>query len=106
MFSPSTFREIVSGRRRDAAAAGFRLVAGCLEPIVTWYARRRNRRFDLGVSPVTRVAAPVISIGNLTVGGVGKTPLVAWVANHVRSLGRTPVLISRGYGSRNGKLND
>lgn len=106
MFSPSAFREIVSGRRRDVAAVGFRFVAGCLEPIVRWYARRRNLRFDSGAAPVTRVAAPVISIGNLTVGGVGKTPLVAWVANYIRSQGRTPVLISRGYGGQNGKLND
>jgi tetraacyldisaccharide 4'-kinase len=106
MFSPSEFREIVSGRRCDLVAAGYRFVAGWAEPIVRWYTHRRNRRFDSGVTPTTRVVAPVISIGNLTVGGVGKTPLVAWVANFVRAQGRTPVLISRGYGRRDDKLND
>lgn len=104
-FSPTTFREIVSGRRKGVLAIGFRLVAGAIEPLVRWYATRRNRRFDTDPAAVVRVPAPVISIGNLTVGGVGKTPLVAWVAQSIRDMGRTPVLISRGYG-RHARLDD
>jgi tetraacyldisaccharide 4'-kinase len=64
--------------------------------------RRKNRRFDSDHSAVVRVAAPVISVGNLTVGGTGKTPLVCWLARWLKEQGQQVTLISRGYGSRGG----
>jgi tetraacyldisaccharide 4'-kinase len=45
-----------------------------------------------------RLPAPVIVVGNITVGGTGKTPLVIWLANYLRGLGYKPGIISRGYG--------
>jgi tetraacyldisaccharide 4'-kinase len=48
---------------------------------------------------------PVVSIGNLTLGGTGKTPCVEYVAAYYRSLGRRPVILSRGYGG-SGAVND
>jgi tetraacyldisaccharide 4'-kinase len=47
----------------------------------------------------TRVPCPVIVIGNLTVGGTGKTPMVAWLAWQLGALGRKVGIASRGYGS-------
>ena len=44
-----------------------------------------------------RLPAYVISVGNLVVGGAGKTPLTLWLANHLRSLGGKPAILSRGY---------
>ena len=41
---------------------------------------------------------PVIVVGNLTVGGSGKTPLVIWIAEFLKSKGWSPAIISRGYG--------
>jgi tetraacyldisaccharide 4'-kinase len=41
--------------------------------------------------------APVISVGNLSVGGTGKTPCVAWLANRLRAAGHTVAILSRGY---------
>jgi tetraacyldisaccharide 4'-kinase len=68
--------------------------------------RQRNRWFDRAGSHVQRVAAPVISVGNITVGGTGKTPFVAWLAQWF-ALRQMPVtIISRGYGSRRGTPND
>jgi len=43
---------------------------------------------------------PVIVVGNLTVGGSGKTPLVIWIAEHLKRSGWSPAIISRGYGAR------
>jgi tetraacyldisaccharide 4'-kinase len=43
---------------------------------------------------------PVIVVGNLTVGGSGKTPLVLWIAEFLKSKGWSPAIVSRGYGGR------
>jgi tetraacyldisaccharide 4'-kinase len=50
-----------------------------------------------------RVAAPVISVGNITVGGTGKTPLVEWLARRLADSGRRVCVLSRGYGRENAK---
>jgi tetraacyldisaccharide 4'-kinase len=46
----------------------------------------------------TRLACPVVVVGNLTVGGTGKTPLVCWLAGQLVELGFNPGVVSRGYG--------
>ena len=45
-----------------------------------------------------RVAAPVIVVGNITVGGTGKTPLVIWLVGRLRNLGIPVAVVTRGYG--------
>lgn len=45
-----------------------------------------------------KLPATVVSIGNLVAGGTGKTPLVLWIAERLRRLGRNPAILSRGYG--------
>ncbi|MFT7620565.1 MAG: tetraacyldisaccharide 4'-kinase [Planctomycetota bacterium] len=59
----------------------------------------RRRRFASGASPQHRFAVPVISVGNLTVGGVGKTPMVAKILTLLESQDGKCVL-SRGYGAQ------
>ena len=66
-----------------------------------WEVARRNRRFDAGTG-VVRFDRPVISIGNLSVGGTGKTPMVAAVLRWLLDAGHRPVVAMRGYGSKNG----
>lgn len=66
----------------------------------------RNARFQRGWETIQRAAVPVISVGNLTTGGTGKTPLVALVCDLLRQANFRPGIVSRGYGSVDGNAND
>jgi len=58
----------------------------------------RSQLYSLNILKVTRLSIPVISIGNLTMGGSGKTPTVEMIARFLQSKGFTVGIISRGYG--------
>jgi len=97
---------VVRGERRGPLA---RLARGLLMLASGPYAvavGTRNRLFDVGWNPVRRAAVPVVSIGNLTLGGTGKTPCVEYVARFYRELGRRVVILSRGYGGRDARNDE
>ena len=54
--------------------------------------------YRLGIAGQRRLTLPAIAVGNLSVGGTGKTPLTAWIAAECRSAGRRPGILLRGYG--------
>ena len=58
----------------------------------------RRLCYKSGLLPVRRVPIPVIVVGNISVGGNGKTPLVIWLANHLKQKNFKPGIVSRGYG--------
>ena len=58
----------------------------------------RRLAYRLGVLRTLRLSVPVIVVGNITVGGTGKTPLVIWIAQLLRQKGWRPGIITRGYG--------
>ena len=60
--------------------------------------RFRRYLYRIGLLRKTTVSVPVIIIGNITVGGTGKTPLVIWMAHLLKKNGYHPGIISRGYG--------
>jgi tetraacyldisaccharide 4'-kinase len=60
--------------------------------------RRFGYRFH--IFKVTKFPVPVIVIGNISVGGAGKTPFVIWLANYLKQQGEKPGIVSRGYGSK------
>lgn len=66
----------------------------------------RRAAYDSGIAPATKLAVPVVSIGNLTAGGTGKTPACVWLARELARRGYRPGLLSRGYGAAPGESND
>ncbi len=67
--------------------------------------RIRNRGYDRGVFSVRKAGVPVISIGNLSLGGTGKTTLAIWCAQTIQAKGKKCAVLSRGYGrSDEGKI--
>jgi tetraacyldisaccharide 4'-kinase len=106
MPTSADFREIVSGRRGGISAALLRQFLSAAETPYTWAVSWRNRRYDLGLAAVERVGVPVVSVGNLTLGGTGKTPLVKWLANWFGHRGFRPAIVSRGYAAGHDGVND
>ena len=60
----------------------------------------RGFLYRIGLRHRIKVAAPVVVVGNLTVGGTGKTPLVAWLSSHLAACGLRVAIVSRGYGGK------
>ena len=67
--------------------------------------RIRNVHYDKD-SNVHTVPLPVIAVGNITVGGTGKTPLVAWIVRRLREHGYNPAIVMRGYAAVTPELAD
>ncbi len=94
-------RQIMSGEATGWGADMTRMLLG---GAAGWYSRIirvRNRNYDAGKG-VFRLEAPVVSVGNITAGGTGKTPMVIWLAKALRAMGRRPAILSRGYGDQQG----
>ncbi len=76
----------------------------CLLLPLSWLfqiiARLHRALYMTGILAVSRLPVPVIIVGNLTVGGAGKTPLVIWLSRYLREQGYHPGIVCRGYGGR------
>jgi tetraacyldisaccharide 4'-kinase len=96
-FSGETFHCLVSGQARGLwpglQRGGLRL----LSVPYGWAVWLRNRLYDRSWKRSERAAVPVVSVGNLTLGGTGKTPCVEYVARFYRQLDLRVAILSRGY---------
>lgn len=97
------WRQLVDGKRRGPAD---RLLLAMLVPFGLLYGlvlALRATLYRAGIKRTERLPKPVISVGNLSVGGTGKTPLTLWLAAWFICRGKRVVVLSRGYGgSREG----
>jgi tetraacyldisaccharide 4'-kinase len=102
----SDFYDLASGKRRGLGAALERALLRAAEAPYSLAMRVRNWAFDRHYKASHTLDVPVISVGNLTLGGTGKTPLVAWIARWLREHDVRVALVSRGYGATADALND
>lgn len=99
-------RDVIQGNARGPAASLLRGGLNVIEPFYAAAMRGRNFLFDRGMKRATRLPRPVISVGNITTGGTGKTPLVAWLADRCRGAARRPAILTRGYKSSAATISD
>lgn len=92
------WRELASGRRTGMPD---KLILLLLTPLAWLYSFALSVRAQLyvsGIMKTNRLPRPVVSIGNVTVGGTGKTPVTAWIARFLMAQGCRVAVLSRGYG--------
>lgn len=71
-----------------------------LGALYQWGMARREQAYRNGKKQVWQAPVPVIVVGNITLGGTGKSPLVAWLASWLVAQGWSPGIVSRGYGGK------
>ncbi len=86
--------EYIWWNKRRKPNIGLRLLSRMYKKVMLY---DQNKRFQTQVCP----SIPMISVGNITVGGSGKTPFVVWLAGELKDQGFNPVLLSRGDGANN-----
>jgi tetraacyldisaccharide 4'-kinase len=114
-----TYKKLISGKNSGLFASAARLVLGIVSVFYGLGVSLRNWLFDAGqaksysvttaglvTSDRTQVTVPVISVGNITVGGTGKTPLVIWLCNLFREESVNCAILTRGYKATTGQNDE
>lgn len=91
------FLALIRGESRGPLAGLARVGLRLIAFPYGWAVRLRNLAYGRGWKKRIRVSVPVVSVGNLTLGGTGKTPCVEFLARRLRGLGRQVAILSRGY---------
>lgn len=113
IMNQARFKKLISGQSTGSIAGALRFLLSVAAAFYGVGIALRNRMFDKGrakswaVTPAglvtadrTQAAVPVISVGNITVGGTGKTPMVIWLCNLLRAEGINCAILTRGYAAR------
>ncbi|MEA3246027.1 MAG: tetraacyldisaccharide 4'-kinase [Gemmatimonadota bacterium] len=95
-------RDLSPDRLWESRHPAARAARAVLRPVSWVYAvamAARNAAYDRRWLPVAELERPTVAIGNLTVGGTGKTPMAAWLVERATALGARPAVLLRGYGA-------
>jgi tetraacyldisaccharide 4'-kinase len=90
----------ISGERGGAAGASVRAGLSALSVLYRVGCSARRALYHCGLLLTHELDARVISVGNITTGGTGKTPLVIWIGRWLQRRGVATVILSRGYGQK------
>ena len=104
MKSEELFKYIVSGDMDNGLGRALRRGLSSLSQGYAWAVNRRNRGFDQGKG-VYYASLPVISVGNITAGGTGKTPMVRYICERLAEKGYAATVLSRGYRAKDNSLS-
>jgi tetraacyldisaccharide 4'-kinase len=94
----SYIRDLWQGRRSGVADRLLQIVLKFVALLYRCSMGLRARCYRYGLLKTHTLPRPVISVGNITVGGTGKTPVTAWIARHLLQQGLRVAVLSRGYG--------
>jgi tetraacyldisaccharide 4'-kinase len=100
------FYELVSGRQNGFPASVLRGLLRTAEIPCTAAAASRNWLYDRRILPSRKLPVPILSVGNLTLGGTGKSPMTAWLCRFFLQQKLRPAFISRGYKKTSAGIND
>ncbi len=100
------YQALIRGDKRGLWPAVQRTGLRALSVPYAWAIGLRNWLYTQGFKRVHRAAVPVVSVGNLTAGGTGKTPCVEYVARFFRRRGVRVAILSRGYGAAAGRNDE
>ena len=92
--------DIVSGKQLGVLPLTVKTFLFSVSCVYRLILRLRSSAYQIGLIKKRNLAVPVISVGNITVGGTGKTPFIEYVATYLKGNGINVVILSRGYGAR------
>ena len=102
----NSFRKLILGSGAGPAAVLLRILLKVPALVYSIAVTLRNLLYSKGRLRIYSVDVPVISIGNITVGGTGKTPLVIWLCNFLKEKDIACAILTRGYKTKKSKLSD
>ena len=102
----NAYRNLVAGTDKSWGKKTLRLSLKTVSCAYSAAVRCRNWMYDKHLLKSHRCESSVISIGNITTGGTGKTPLVIWLCKHLNEKEQNTAVLTRGYKTEHGKLTD
>jgi len=98
--------EVVTGRRHGVVAGALRLAYAAASAVYAGALWLRHGTFALGLRRRQRLSGPVIGVGNITLGGTGKSPMVEMLTRRLEARGLKVAVVSRGYGREISGVDD